>query len=1826
MYYDFEEEALSLTSQEKVFFAQLTERRTKIADAMEDPSIRGIKRSVIDKYSDQAHFVYELLQNADDAEATSVRFILRDRELLFAHNGNRHFSLTNPKDEAIDGENDTLGDINAITSVANSTKKSSSQIGKFGVGFKAVFQYTDTPIIYDPAFSFRIERLIVPTLLEQDHPSRREGETLFVFPFNKADMPAKTAYDDIESKLEHLVYPILFLPHLERIEYTCGNRHGYYEETIKNVFHKNALTAQFVEFVQQKNEKRAVEHLWLFSRTAKGGHPVAVAFFLSEDGHLTPKAASAFCFFPTKERTGLQFFIHAPFLLTDSREGIRAGSVHNESMVRELAKLAADALLTFVDLGKKENRAYITTDILDMIPYDRWKLEVEDVRAQISFVPFYRQILDLFKTEKILPSNDGNFSFCRDAYWAESTRLPRLFSHRQLQQLTGNPKAAWVFDTLGSHGRQDTKKIDYIRKIVCAPVQETTIFEKLTSAFIREQTQTWLCQFYAYVNEQKTRWNAVKKLPVFLDQEKEPTAAFDAAGREILFLRPEEDDAGDGYRFVYDGLMRHEATKELAGHLLMHEPSLSDEIQNKILPLYQEAGRMFDTRPHIRKFVRYYRECLSRERKSFVEQLKKIAFIYYKDGDGIPHRTLPETAYVRTKELERYFAFSGKSAPLITLKDYNAFVAPVDAGATLQNFLHDLALDSSLPKVVQSAVPRNIAVDLHLTGWKSTKALRPENNARWMEETVDGFQEILSYIETHHDKEAALLAWNMLAAIFRSEFDTTKNEKIFNCICEYDVKGTYTWNYGQISTKYVKPTTHGRLPVRLKGTHWILDKVGKFVEPHQLTRQSMSSDYHLEDGLSDRLLDYLGIVNAPASDLTEEEQRKILLMDKLAQAGFTEEKLKAMLQRELQRKQDAQSLQERSRMQAKLQTPEARPQAASGDVTMPSGDSGAMPQKTTESSQTSPAEPATGKERTSETPRSPSEKHASQASATQKPMTHKERWQAATRATKTLRKLVAKREDTVDNDDDAPKSIDYDAKIRRAKQKNEAELAQISYAEELQERALAAERYSYEWFRTILEMELFQASGGEEQQAVSINFERVKREEGTRRTLVLQHPDRYIPRFMEDLSDLPMTFYVGESTKKVMMEAANVQSYTLRVKLKSESELDGIDPSNVTAVHIEAKSPDFLLEKLYEAFSALSYDDKRDLQHDLCKNISFVFGPPGTGKTTYLADHVLIPKMKATKKYRVLVLAPTNKAADVLTMRMVERMGSDASYKDWLCRFGTTQDEAVETAGIFCDRELDVSRYQRCTVVTTMARFPYDYFLVGDKRLNLRDMDWDFIVVDEASMIPLVQMVYLLYKQHPQNFIIAGDPFQIEPITSVALWRGENIYTMVHLDDFQEAHTVPHAYPITRLTTQYRSIPQIGEIFSKATYHGILKHHRKEGSRRTVSLGDRFDLHPLTIVKFPVSRYESIYRAKRLQGRTPYQIYAALFTFEFSSWLARLIHEGQPEETFKIGIIAPYRAQADLIDKLLAQGEIPRGIDIQAGTIHGFQGDECDIILTVFNPPPKITASPEMFLNKKNIINVAISRARDYLIVVMPDDKTENVEQLGRVKMVEHLMCASEDCRVYAAQDIEQDMFGSRTYIEDNTFSTSHQSVNVYGLPETYYEIRSEDHALDVQIHRENARAKQVSGRRFMLKASDATEDAQRKKMPSKEAAPAFRVQTASDGWDQVEITLLVQFFLRLPQMDSEQMDQATKTFSVALQEYAVRHHPENNRAVDERSYDAVGNRIAGLNFLRMGASAEEVGLPELYAHVYRMSQTYPAAFHSWLNAALKVCPINLLK
>jgi hypothetical protein len=102
-----------------------------------------------------------------------------------------------------------------------------------------------------------------------------------------------------------------------------------------------------------------------------------------------------------------------------------------------------------------------------------------------------------------------------------------------------------------------------------------------------------------------------------------------------------------------------------------------------------------------------------------------------------------------------------------------------------------------------------------------------------------------------------------------------------------------------------------------------------------------------------------------------------------------------------------------------------------------------------------------------------------------------------------------------------------------------------------------------------------------------------------------------------------------------------------------------------------------------------------------------------------------------------------------------------------------------------------------------------------------------------------------------------------------------NIYSMVELNKFLNPTTTPHNFQIIPLNKQYRSVPTIGNLFSHFTYNGILEHNRDHSEQKKLSI-DGLKFNDINIIKFPVTKYESIYRPNTL-NKSNYQIYSALF-------------------------------------------------------------------------------------------------------------------------------------------------------------------------------------------------------------------------------------------------------------------------------------------------------------------------------------------------------------
>src|SRR5581483_9014806 len=185
----------------------------------------GIRGLLEDFYPDNAHFIYELLQNAEDAGARQVTFELHPTMLVVEHDGTKQF------DER---------DVDSITDIGASSKKGAvEKIGKFGVGFKSVFVYTELPHIYSKHFNFRIRDLVLP---ESIAPKSIGERTRFEFPFNSKKKKPPEASSEIAAGLAGLSdTTLLFLSCIKRISWTNGTDSGRLERIAHSDHHIEVL-------------------------------------------------------------------------------------------------------------------------------------------------------------------------------------------------------------------------------------------------------------------------------------------------------------------------------------------------------------------------------------------------------------------------------------------------------------------------------------------------------------------------------------------------------------------------------------------------------------------------------------------------------------------------------------------------------------------------------------------------------------------------------------------------------------------------------------------------------------------------------------------------------------------------------------------------------------------------------------------------------------------------------------------------------------------------------------------------------------------------------------------------------------------------------------------------------------------------------------------------------------------------------------------------------------------------------------------------------------------------------------------------------------------------------------------------------------------------------------------------------------------------------------------------------------------------------------------------------------------------------------------------
>jgi hypothetical protein len=420
-------------------------------------------------YSDSNHFIYELLQNAEDAGARCAAFALHEDRLVFYHDGK-------PFDRA---------DVVGVSSMLEGTKDrdSASTIGRFGMGFKSVFKYTCRPEIYSDGEAFAIENYLLPVELKGGWDAQKEkkelsyfyGEKIYcpfrtcthltkiVIPFQKRDEEGKIVDiggEGILEKLESLSGEILLFLRTIKDLYWMDSSSG---ETVyiklRYLDKKQERIACRIRSLSDENEKTQfyLKYKRIWEHPKMKAAEVAVSYSLNAGGTNIEalQDSPVWVYFPTREPSNLPFFIHGSFETAVSRERLMTVSGFNKELFSVLGDLIAD---TMEDLAA---RKLISQNFLRSVLMRAFEAEKENE----MHLGLKKKLTQRFREAKLLPDAKRNYYKAEDlvlavpygmakfrdsSLWGESFKDVPPFvglSDGSAKQFT--PYFLWLKDDLG---------------------------------------------------------------------------------------------------------------------------------------------------------------------------------------------------------------------------------------------------------------------------------------------------------------------------------------------------------------------------------------------------------------------------------------------------------------------------------------------------------------------------------------------------------------------------------------------------------------------------------------------------------------------------------------------------------------------------------------------------------------------------------------------------------------------------------------------------------------------------------------------------------------------------------------------------------------------------------------------------------------------------------------------------------------------------------------------------------------------------------------------------------------------------------------------------------------------------------------------------------------------------------------------------------------------------------------------------------------------------------------------------------------------------------
>lgn len=758
-------------------------------------------------YADRTHFVFELLQNAQDAAASRIRFDLRPDRLEVRHDGRRF----------------TDADVRGICGIVSSTKSADDpeQIGRFGVGFKSVYAYTRRPTIHCGPDHFAIEHYVHPHAVDPIYPGAG-WSTLQVFPFDRDDVSPQEALAEIQPRLATLsARTILFLSSLRELAWaTADGAQG----TISREEHKdrNARRVRLIHDGAGDSEQ------WLiFARGVqlvldRPPNRVEVAFRVTRDEGGSEQITGAdntelVAFFPTTRETHLGFLVQGPFVTTPARDNVLEGSPTNKRLAEELAQLTVHAMTAVRDRG------LLDVGFLKCLPID-----VKAFPEGALLRPIYDDVRQALKEEPLLPTDNGRHVPATEARLARGSGLRELFSPAQLGALLGiDQEIDWAAaeisldrtPTLHRYlvGYQPRHSFGGEREVpALVPAMELTpeaVARRLQPAFLTHQTRDWMIRLYGWLLGQAALIRDLRERRIVRRADGEHVAAFDG-DRPQIWLPPSGDTS---YAIVDRAMAADEQALEFFRRLGLTTPDLVDEVITYVLPSYQ-GDRQDDSNyeSDLGRIASALSAATGSKHQRLCKMLKETPFLRGRNAATGEHAWLTAAElYEPTDELE-IFLDGSRDAWLLC----NECLAYAKSWREL-GVADDVRITRTHPDRL-GYVPVTSSWGSHSRG---RDGFDPEFE-------IDG----LDHAVAHPTPESSLVLWNLLAR---------ENVPLQGTV-ETSTRQDYSAN--ATSDHAVSPA--GKL---LTSHPWLIHNDGSWRTPHEMSLDELDPAFRRDEGLAIRL-------------------------------------------------------------------------------------------------------------------------------------------------------------------------------------------------------------------------------------------------------------------------------------------------------------------------------------------------------------------------------------------------------------------------------------------------------------------------------------------------------------------------------------------------------------------------------------------------------------------------------------------------------------------------------------------------------------------------------------------------------------------------------------------------------------------------------------------------------------------------------------------------------------------------------------------------------------------------------------------------------------